>query len=205
MTITLVFVIICCIVTYLAFRDNQLMTRLLDWPYREKRYNEYYRLLSSGFIHADWIHLIVNMFVLYQFGELVEHYYVDLFGNSGKIYYLILLLLGVIVPNLIGYFRHNNEPGYRGLGASGTVSAVLFIYVLFDPWAKLYLYGVIPIYSVLAAVLYLVYSIWADKKRNDNVNHIAHITGGIFGIIYTLMLKPDMWSYFISQLKNFNF
>jgi membrane associated rhomboid family serine protease len=205
MSINLIFVILCCIISYAAFQNRKLMNSLLDWPYREKRNNEYYRLLSSGFIHADWIHLIVNMFVLYQFGEIVERYYTELFGGNGRLYYLFLILLGIIVPNLIGFFKHQDNPEFRGLGASGAVSAVLFTYVLFDPWAKLYLYGIIPLYSIVAAILYLGYSFWADKNRADNVNHMAHITGGIFGIIYTLALKPALWSSFIHQVVNFHF
>ncbi|HQW11002.1 MAG TPA: rhomboid family intramembrane serine protease [Saprospiraceae bacterium] len=179
------------------------MLKLLDWPYREKRFNEWYRLLSSGFIHADWMHLIINMFVLYQFGQFVEQQYTEIFGPLGDYYYTLLLLLGVIVPNAIGYFKNKDNPGFRGLGASGAVSAVLFAYVIFNPWNKLYLYGVIPIYSVVAAILYIAYSFWADRRRRDHVNHMAHLTGGIFGFVFTLLLKPELWGYFIEQLRNF--
>ncbi|QLH29238.1 MAG: rhomboid family intramembrane serine protease [Candidatus Parvibacillus calidus] len=101
---------------------------------------------------------------MYQFGAIVEMEYKVLFGENGVYYYLALIVLGVIVPNLFDLMLHKNQPNYRSLGASGSVSAVLFAYVLFNPWSKLYLYGILPLYSIVAAVLYLVYSVYQDKK-----------------------------------------
>ena len=80
--------------------------------------------------------------------------------------------------------------------------AMLFSYVLFNPWAKIYLYGIIPIYTIVAALLYVIYSIYQDKKANDNVNHMAHLTGAVFGFVFTLMLKPGLWNYFIEEVIN---
>jgi len=204
LSITNIFVIAISITSILAFSNNKIIFRLIDWPYRIKHNGEFYRLLSSGFIHADWLHLLINMFVFYQFGNIVEQYYQRAYVENGKLFYILLLLLGVIIPNLIGYFRNMNNPNYRGLGFSGAVSAVLFAFVVFDPWSKLYLYGIVPIYAILAAILYIAYSFWADRKRNDSVNHMAHLTGGIFGILFTILLKPELALYFLQQLKQFN-
>ncbi len=196
-SITLIFIIASGIASVLAFKKPEMMYKWVGWPYRVKHNNEYYRLLSSGFIHADYMHLIINLFVLYQFGTIVEIQFINIFGDTGKIYYTLLLLLGIIVPDIITYFINKDNPEYRSLGASGAVSAVLFSYVLFNPWAKIYLYGIIPIYTLVAAVLYVIYSIYQDRKANDNVNHMAHLTGAIFGFVFTLILKPDLWNSFI--------
>ena len=153
LTITNIFLAAITVISILAFSNHRLLEKLIDWPYRIKRNGEYYRLLTSGFLHADWLHLLINMFVFYQFGGMVERYYAEVFGSNGKLFYILLLTLGVIVPNLIGYFRNMDNPGYRGLGFSGAVSAVLFAFVVFNPWSKLYLYGIIPIHAVVAAIL----------------------------------------------------
>lgn len=202
LSITLIFIIACGIVSVMAFSRPQMLSKWIGWPYRMKNNNEYYRLLSSGFVHADYIHLIINLFVLYQFGTIVEMTFIEVFSDQGRIYYALLLLLGIAVPDLIDYFIHKDHPEYRSLGASGAVSAVLFSYVLFNPWAKIYLYGIIPIYTIVAALLYVIYSIYQDKKANDNVNHMAHLTGAVFGFVFTLMLKPGLWNYFIEEVIN---
>ena len=201
-SLTLIFVIATGLISVLSFSRPEMLFKLIGWPYRMKANKEYYRLLTSGFVHADYIHLLINLFVLYQFGTIVEQYYLEIFADSGRLYYTLLLLLGIIVPDIIDFFIHKDNPEYRSLGASGTVSAVLFSYVLFNPWAKIYLYGIIPIYTIVAAVLYIIYSIYQDKKANDNVNHLAHLTGAIFGFVFTLMLKPGLWNYFIQELVN---
>lgn len=200
--ITVTFIIITCIASYIGFKNTDFLSKWVNWPYRVKHNKEYTRLLSSGFVHADFIHLLVNVFVLYQFGTIVELYYMDMFGSMGRNYYIMLLLLGIIVPDSVTYLKQSDNPNYRSLGASGAVSAVLFAYVLINPWSKIYLYGIIPLTSLVAAVLYLVYSIWADRKGGDNVNHIAHISGALFGFVFTIFLKPDLWDRFKSLVVN---
>ena len=130
-SITLIFVIASGIASVLAFRRPTMMYKWIGWPYRVQHKKEYYRLLSSGFIHADYLHLLINLFVMYQFGTIVEIQFVNLFSDTGKIYYTLLLLLGIIVPDIITYFINKDKPEYKSLGASGAVSAVLFSYVLF--------------------------------------------------------------------------
>ena len=142
---------------------------------------------------------------MYEFGRFVEAMYGQLFAEYGKLLYALLIVLGVIIPNTIDYFLHKGKSYYRSLGASGTVSAVLFAYVLFNPWSKIYLYGIIPIYTVLAAILFVVYSIYQDRKAQGNINHMAHLSGAFFGFLFTLLLKPELWSYFIQQLLSFSF
>ncbi|MCO6460693.1 MAG: rhomboid family intramembrane serine protease [Saprospiraceae bacterium] len=201
MSITIVFVIISGILSIAAFNRQELIDKLIGWPYREKTNGEYYRMLTGGLIHADYIHLLINLFVMYEFGRVVEDIYIQLFGDVGTILFVLLVVLGIVVPNFIDFLLHKDKTYYRSLGASGTVSAILFAYVLFNPWAKIYLYGIIPIYSIIAAILYVGYSIYQNRQSSDNVNHMAHLSGAIFGFIFTLLLKPELWNYFINQLR----
>ncbi len=205
MSVTNTFVIISGLISIMAFRNPTLLYKLIGWPNRTASEHEYYRLFTGGLVHADYIHLLVNLFVMYQFGTIVELQYRDLFGDNGVYLYLALVVLGIIVPNLIDMLLHKNQLNYRSLGASGSVSAVLFAFVLFNPWSKLYLYGIIPLYSIVAAVLYIIYSIYQDKRAKDNVNHMAHLTGAVFGFVFTLALKPALWPVFIHQLLSFSF
>src|SRR5688500_2774338 len=103
-----------------------MMSRLIFTPYIIKRQNEWHRFLTSGFLHANWIHLIFNMYVLWMFGSITETFFMDYFGETGAILYIVMYLLGVILAETYSYFRHQNHPGYSSLGASGAVSAVVF-------------------------------------------------------------------------------
>lgn len=163
------------------------MSKTIGWPYYEKREKQYYRWISSGFLHADWTHLIFNMFTLFFFGRAVELYF-NGYGLGGNIAYITLYFLSLIASSIPAYVKHNNDGNYRSLGASGAVSAVIFSAIIFDPWTKIYLYGAIGIPAVLYAVLYIIYCVYAGRKNADNVNHDAHLWGAVFGLVFTLIL-----------------
>ena len=205
MSVTNAFVIVSGLLSVLAFRNPALLYKLIGWPHRSSTEREYYRLFTGGLVHGDYIHLLVNLFVMHEFGAIVEMEYKVLFGENGVYYFLALIVLGVIVPNLFDLMLHKNQPNYRSLGASGSVSAVLFAYVLFNPWSKLYVYCILPLYSIVAAVLYIVYSVYQDKKGKDNINHMAHLIGAVFGFVFTLALKPSLGPFFVQQLLSFSF
>jgi membrane associated rhomboid family serine protease len=201
---TLVIIIITCIVSFFAFRDQMLTGKLIFNPYIIDRNKQWYRFISSGFIHADAIHLIINMYVLYSFGTMTEFYYSMAFGEKARLYYLLLYLGGLIFSVLPTYRKHRNNPSYNGLGASGAVSAVTFSFIIFDPMQKLCLYGLhfLCLPGVLFAILYLVYCFYMDKKGRDNINHGAHMWGAIYGFVLTIIFNPSLFLGFIDKLQD---
>ncbi len=203
MSVTLVLVIVTSLISYQAIQNPNMLAQLVHSPYREKHNQEYYRMLTSGFIHSNrtWMHLLINMFVLYQFGEIVEREFVKDFGPTlGRVNYLGLYLLTIVCASLPSYFRHKDNPSYSALGASGGVSGIMFVFALFFPWAMLGLFFIIPCPAIIAAVLYLVYSHWADRNQNDNIGHDAHLYGALFGAAFAIALNPSLFNEFITEL-----
>ena len=165
---------------------------------------EWWRFLTSGFIHADWMHLLVNMLVLYSFGQNVESEYYINFEDKAMYYYLVLYIGAIIIANAPSYAKYKNYPGFNSLGASGAVSAIVFAAILFNPWSKIYLFGVIGIPGIIFGPLYLIYEYQSGKKQHDSINHDAHFGGAIFGLLFTIALKPVIALNFLNQLLQYN-
>ena len=195
--ITIALIAVTCVVSWLAFKNRKLMDRLILWPPAIERHKQYDRLLGYGFIHADFMHLLFNMFTLFFFGRYMEGVITELTGSPWA--YLGFYLAALVVSILPTYLKHKNDPNYRSLGASGAVSAVLFAFILVDPWATI---GVmfIPMPAIVFAVLYVGYSIWMDKRGGDNVNHGAHLAGAAFGVLFMVIMEPRVLGHFLQQL-----
>jgi len=191
------------LVSYLAFQNSELFSKLQFNAAKVIQGKEYYRLVSHAFVHANWAHLLVNMFVLFFFGKSIMVYFGYFFGNKAIAYFLLLYFGGMIVSNLWSLIKHQNNYYYNAVGASGAVSAVLFASVFFNPWEKLYLFAVIPIPGILFAIAYLFYSYQKGKKGDDNIAHDAHFLGAIFGFIFPVLLKPSLFEQFIDKLFAF--
>ena len=197
--LTLSIVVITAIISIQAFNNAGFMQKLIFTPYAINQKKEWYRFLSSGFLHGDWIHLLLNMFVLFSFGSAVQKYYAYFFGSAGNYLFILLYLSSIVAANASTYYAHKNNPGYNGLGASGAVSAVVFASILFQPTAKIYLYGLIGIPGYIAGIAYLVYSQYSSKNSQDNINHEAHFYGAVYGVVFTLVFKPSVFKYFLNQ------
>lgn len=205
MSITIILVIITCVISYAAFNNQQLFYRLAHWPIKEYHHQEYHRLLTAGFVHGGWLHLLINMFVFWNFGEIVEQHFIGFFGPvKGAIFFVLVYLLVIICASIPSYFGKRDQESFMSVGASGGVAGIVFIYILLYPWQMLYLYGIIPIPGIIAGVLYLWYSSYASKNVQDRIDHEAHFYGAIFGIAFAVLLKPTLVSaFFYSLINNF--
>jgi len=202
MSVTLIIIIFTCLVSYQAFKSPELFHKLKHWPYAETHEKQYYRLISSGFVHGSWIHLLINMFVFYQFGEIVEQIFIINFGQiAGTVNFLFLFLATIVFADIPTLLKHRDNPAYAAVGASGGVSGIVFVYILFEPWKMLYLYAIIPIPGIVAGLLYLGYSSWASKNSQDNIDHDAHFFGALVGIAIALLLKPAFALVFIEKIQ----
>jgi membrane associated rhomboid family serine protease len=201
--ITYIIIGVTVLVSYLAFQNHDLMDKLQFNAAKVVHQKQYYRLISHAFIHANWSHLLVNMFVLFFFGRGIEQYFGYYFGNKATAYFLLLYFGGILASNVWSLMKHQNNYYYNAVGASGAVSAMLFAFIFFNPWEKLYFFGLIPIPGILFAVGYLFYSYHMSKKSTDNVAHDAHILGAIFGFVFPILLKPQLFTQFIDQLFSF--
>lgn len=206
MSLTLFIIIITCLISYQAFNDRMLKVKLIFLPAKIKETGEWYRFFSSGLIHADWMHLFFNMYVLYAFGNNVEFLYSSYFGAvTGKVLYLMMYVLGIGAASIPDYYKHHDYYGYAALGASGAVSGVLFSIIFFMPWTGgigiLFLPGSIP--PALFGVLYLWYSSYMSKRNADNIGHSAHFWGAVFGFTFTfiaaLIIRPSLVQQFFSE------
>lgn len=197
-------IIITVVISLVASNNSELFYRFKFNPFLIKQANQWYRFFTYGFLHAGTIHLIINMFVLYSFGSAVIEYYKYFFGIKGA-YYLIILYVGSLITCVLpAYGKHKNNPSYNAVGASGAVSAVVFTAIIFNPLGKIYLFFIpIGIPSFIFGILYLVYSAYMSKKGRDNIGHDAHFWGAVFGIIFTIALKPILAVYFYKQIINY--
>jgi membrane associated rhomboid family serine protease len=193
------------IFSLVGFSNAALVDKTIMWPYRVARENQYIRFITSGFLHADMMHLFFIMFTLFFFGRILEQYF-KIYELGGSLSYLGLYFLGLIVSDIPSYIKHKDNYNYRSLGASGAVSAVVFATIVFSPWSSIYIYGAIKISAAIYAVLYILYCVYMGKRGADNINHDAHLWGALFGLALTLILiavlQPALFTGIIEQLKH---
>ena len=202
MSLTLILVILTGLVSFQAFNSPEMQYKLRFHPVSVKNNGEWYRFLTHGFVHANWEHLLINMFVLWQFGEFIEYMFNGLFGPGiGRIMYLFLYLSAIVIASVPSYFRHENNSYYAAVGASGATSALVFAYILFQPWGW-FLFPPLP--AIIFGVAFLWYSSYMEKRGMDNIGHNAHFWGAVYGVAFTLIsaavLNPGLIDVFIAQL-----
>ena len=202
-SVTLIIIIITAITSYRAWSKPDIFEKWLFNPYIINHQKQYYRFLSSGFIHRDNMHLIFNMITLYFFGSRIEQIYQHYYSSTGIVFYLITYLFGIVVADMLSYIKHRNNPHYSSIGASGGVSAVLFASIIYDPTSSICLYFAICIPGFILGGLYLIYSYYQGRRAGSNINHDAHLVGSVFGILITLLIRPAVAMQFIEQIMNY--
>ena len=199
--VTFILIGITCLVSWMAFNNRKLMDRLILWPPAIDKHRQYDRLVTYGFIHGDFMHLLFNMVTLFFFGQQIEQLMTRVVGFW---VYPVFYISALVVSILPTYLKNQKNPNYLSLGASGAVSAVLFAFVLLAPWSTI---GVmfIPMPAIVFAVLYVGYSIWMDRRGGDRINHSAHLAGAAYGVLFMAIMEPRVLGIFLQQLGNPSF
>ncbi|HJW29203.1 MAG TPA: rhomboid family intramembrane serine protease [Saprospiraceae bacterium] len=201
LSITVLIIAFTALISYQGFTRYDRIDRLKHFPYRETHNKEWFRMLTSGFVHADWVHLLINMFVLYSFGAYIEEYLMHVFGNpSGHLIFLFLYLANIVLANIPTMYMQKDNPGFSSIGASGAVSGMVFIFILLNPWSILNLFFVIPVPAVVAGVIYLGYSSWAARKGQGRLDHTAHFAGALAGMAMIILINHDIVTEFFRKL-----
>jgi membrane associated rhomboid family serine protease len=201
LSITNLIIIINVLISFTAFQNQEAFYKLCFWPTRVWADKEYIRILSGGFLHANWPHLLFNMMSLYFFGPYVEAYFGSLFPGASSTVYIVFYVLAVVVANIPDLYQQRENEYFRAVGASGAVSAVIFASILFSPQSGIYLFFIpIPIPAFIFGGLYLAYSAYMAKRQADNIGHMAHFSGALFGFIFPLVFHPELFMEFVGKI-----
>jgi membrane associated rhomboid family serine protease len=164
---------------------------------------EYYRIVSGGFLHADYGHLTFNMLSFYFFGDAVNADFREKYSNGDGMF-VLLYVAALVVSSLPDVLKRKNNRYYGSIGASGAVSAVIFSAIWLNPLNKVYLFGVVAIPGFIFGGVYLLYSKYMAKQPGrDNVNHDAHFYGSVFGVLFPLVTSPDTFMNFVESVSRF--
>lgn len=184
------------IISFIAFSPrNAIMERYSLSPYQFYHERKWYLIITSGFLHADFVHLLFNMLTFYFFAPILEQ-------TIGTLEFIIIYFGSMIFGSLTTITKYKDDPYYRSLGASGGVSGIIFAFILYYPNFNIYLYFAIGIPAPLFAVIYLVYCHLAARYSRDNINHETHFWGAAVGIVLAVLLNPAVIPHFIEKIFN---
>ncbi|RYZ52162.1 MAG: rhomboid family intramembrane serine protease [Sphingobacteriales bacterium] len=139
---------------------------------------EYIRFISSGFLHVNWLHLIINMFVLFSFGSGLE-------ARLGVLPFAIIYFSSLTGGNLLALLIHKHNPHYTSVGASGAISGLIFASIAITPNLVIFF---IP--GWVFGLLYVLYTIYAIRSNRTDVGHAAHLGGALIGMVAAILLFP---------------
>ncbi|WP_396178773.1 rhomboid family intramembrane serine protease [Flavobacterium sp.] len=181
MSTTLIVIILAnVLISYKGFND-MFFFRKYDFHIGSIRAGEQVRMFSSAFLHADMSHLFFNMLTLFFFAPIVV-------GYLGEVSFVLIYFSSLIFGNLLTLSLHKNDLSYRAIGASGAVTGIVYSAILLEPTMTINFF--IPGY--LFGILYLLYSIYGMRAKNDNIGHTAHFGGAIGGYVFTIIKQPEM-------------
>jgi len=192
--------------SFIAFQRPELSRKWMLNPYSFVHEKKYFQVISSGFIHADWMHLIFNMLSFYFFaldingGVPLEYMMTSAVGQVGHLYFGLIYFASMALGDLSTIIKQKDNPKYYSLGASGAITGVVFSFILFAPDSRLSFFFMPNMPAPLFAVLFVVFSIIGGKSRRTNINHDAHLWGGLVGFIMTIILFPGILQNFIAAL-----
>ncbi len=189
LSITFFIIAITVFVSYSAFGNRLLFERLKFNAYEIASQRNYFKFLTYGLLHADWMHLLVNMFVLFSFGSFVEDLLEVYYKAKGPLYFIILYVTALFFSVVPVFFKHRRNYYYNAIGASGAVSSILFAYIIMYPQGSVsFLFIPIPIPAAVFGILYLAYSTYMAKRASDNIAHDVHAWGALYGVAFVAVL-----------------
>jgi membrane associated rhomboid family serine protease len=162
--------------------------------------NHWHRFITSGFLHADFLHLALNMYVFYSFGNYLNFTYQIYFGKLGNSLFVFLYLSAILVAHISTYIKYKDDYGYASIGASGAVSAIVYSFILIEPEAQLSVMG-IPMPAIVFGIIYLAVEFFLGRRNRSGINHDAHFWGAVYGFLFTGLIKPELVSIFIEKIK----
>lgn len=182
--ITLIIIIANVYFSYKGFQDHAFYNRYafdLDKVLINK---EYIRLVSSGFLHVNWQHLLFNMLSLFFFSSGLETY-------IGVVPFLIIYFSSLIGGNLFSILIHRNHEQYASVGASGAVCGIIFASIALFPDMLISFFFIISLPAWIYGLLYVLYSIYGIRSRRDNVGHESHLAGALIGMLIAILIEPS--------------
>ena len=187
---------------WIHFSNPVYFEKFSEWPWQIVREKKYYQIITSGFMHANWMHLFFNLFTLYSFGTFLESFFTKIYGENliGSAYFLAIYFISLLSGSLLTIIFHHKDPGYVAVGASGAVSGVIFSYIIFFPFSQIGVFF-FPVPAFLFAILYIGVSIYGMKNQLGNIGHEAHLGGAIGGFISTLLLINNSFTVLLSHFK----
>lgn len=215
--LTLVIVIVTVLVSFIAFNNQEVFSKFLFNPYQVLRRGEWYRVLTHAFIHGNFLHLLFNMYVLYNFGQIIEEIFttapvfkllfpqLDFWGVSrGYLYYVLLYFGGILFAVIPGMAKHGNNPGYNSLGASGAVSAVVMAFIILMPTMSLrFIFIPVDIPAFVIGIFYLGYEYYMNKRGGTGIAHDAHLWGAAYGVVLTCVINYHFALLFFHKVSSF--
>jgi len=190
---TLALIMANVIVSLIALSNREIFEQNVFWIGPIRHRNQWYRFVSSAFLHVNGLHLMINMYVLYEFGRILE----KVLGTPG---FLLLYFVALLAGNAWEYVANKENMNYRAAGASGATSGIILAFCLFYPFATLLLFFVIPMWSIVLAVVFIGGSYYLSKKENKMIAHGAHLGGALAGLAVALMLKPMAWGNLMQEV-----
>ncbi len=201
MSATLFIMAITVMTSFIAFGNQGLFNMLKFNAFNIHHHRQVYRFLSHGLLHVDYMHLGVNMLVLFSFGRSVENHFLLYFGETGRLFFILLYVAGLSLSVVPAYFKHRKHSWYNAAGASGAVSAVLFASIIIYPERSIIiLLFPIPVPAFVFGLFYLAYSAYMAKKGRDHVGHDVHFWGAIVGFLFPALLDPAIFIRFVSYV-----
>jgi membrane associated rhomboid family serine protease len=156
----------------------------------------YQGMVLSHFAHADATHLFFNMMTLYFFGPVVE------FG-LGALNMLLIYIGAAVVSTFLVYYLHRADPRYRALGASDSVTGIVFAAIVLMPEMSIYLFLIpVPVPAPVFAVCYIVLSTYLMRRGAGHISHEAHLAGAITGLVFAGLLAPGGFGPLLQRIQN---